>query len=244
MEYEQDRTGRVTSLANVLFRYGPEVRKRAVHHANIDGLLALGGTCRLLRSEVLPIAWSIADISVYTPDNGFMDDIQYIFGHCLSEQTCKLIRTLYINVGKSDWSVACVSETASFITKSLPSLGVLTIAISRRYTTGEDDVLDTGLMALTILPSAISIDIVAYVHAHLVAPRQLLNYAILGMSSGANLAEIMEWEDGASYSDTLRVELNRRLAQSARAVRKQNEEDQEDGSLLEDPVGMRSSMAD
>ncbi|KAI5248427.1 hypothetical protein E4T42_05674 [Aureobasidium subglaciale] len=168
MEYEQDRTGRFISLVDVLFRYGPEVRKRAVHHANIDGLLALGGTCRLLRSEVLPIAWSIADISVYTPDNGFKDDIQYIFGHCLSEQTCKLIRTLYIDVGKSDWSVACSSETASFITKSLPNLSVLTIAISRRYTTGEDDVLNTGLMALTIVPSTISIEIVAYVRAHLV----------------------------------------------------------------------------
>ncbi|KAI5198581.1 hypothetical protein E4T39_06673 [Aureobasidium subglaciale] len=243
MEYEQDRTVRITSLVDVLFRYGPDVRKRAVHHVNIDDLLAVASTCRLVRSEVLRIAWSNADISVYTPENGFKDDIQYIFGHCLSEETCKMILTLYIDVGKSDWSAACVSETARFITKRLPNLKVLTIAISHRYTTGGDEVLDTGLMALTSLPLTISIEIVAYVHAQVLAQRQLLNCAILGISSAATLAEIMEWEDAASYSDTLRVEMNSSLAQYARAVRRHNEECQEDGSLLEDTVGMRSSMA-
>lgn len=104
MQYDKNHQGRFISLVDVRYRYGPSVLKRAVHHANIDALLALASTCRKIRSEVLALGWGNADITIYAPDNGFKADVMHIFGRCLSEETCSLIRTLHVDVGKPDWS--------------------------------------------------------------------------------------------------------------------------------------------
>lgn len=162
MQHDKNHQGRFISLLDVRYRYGPGVLK--VHHADIDALLALASTCRKIRPELLALAWGNADITIYTPDNGFKADVMHIFDRCLSEETCSLIRTLQIDVGKPDWSCKYVNQMAHFVNKRLPNLETLTIAVARINTQGRDVEVDKGLQALNCLPFTILLEIVAYIH--------------------------------------------------------------------------------
>ncbi|THZ66006.1 hypothetical protein D6C85_08241 [Aureobasidium pullulans] len=239
MQYDKNHQGRFISLVDVRYRYGPSVLKRAVHHANIDALLALASTCRKIRSEVLALAWGNADITIYAPDNGFKADVMHMFGRCLSEETCSLIRTLHVDVGKPDWSCKYVNQMAHFINKRLPNLETLTIAVARTNTQGRDIEVDKGLQALNCLPFTILLEIMAYIHPEVVAMNPPPPMIVAG--SGHRVS--VTWEESQSWNDNMYYKLRSSARLFARALQTQNNERHADGSLLEDTIGMRSGMA-
>lgn len=75
MEFETDHQRRIDLLtedgtfSEGTTVYGTCIPDTAIHHANIDALLALASTCRQLRAEVLHHAWENADIRIFTIDD-------------------------------------------------------------------------------------------------------------------------------------------------------------------------------
>lgn len=63
---------------------------------DIDDLLFLASSCRLLRAELLALAWSNADARILSPE--LYDDLHYIFYDRLSSVICRFIRTLQLVV--------------------------------------------------------------------------------------------------------------------------------------------------
>ncbi|THY39291.1 hypothetical protein D6C99_08692 [Aureobasidium pullulans] len=234
MQYDKNHQGRFISLVDVRYRYGPSVLKRAVHHANIDALLALASTCRKICSEVLALGWGNADITIYAPDNGFKADVMHIFGRCLSEETCSLIRTLHVDVGKPDWSCKYVNQMAHFINKRLPNLETLTIAVARTNTQGRDIEVDKGLQALNCLPFTILLEIMAYIHPEVVAMNPPPPMIVAGSSHRVSVT----WEESQSWNDNMYYNLRRSTRLFARALQIQNNERHADGSLFEDTTDL------
>ncbi|KAG9991601.1 hypothetical protein KCU98_g69, partial [Aureobasidium melanogenum] len=246
MQYTKNYQARITSLIDVRYTYGPDVLKRAIHHADVDDLLALASTCHRIRTEVLPLAWSNADITIYTPNNHFKDDAFHIFGRCLSSDTCALIRNIHIDVGTDRWSASDVSKTSNFIMNRLTHLKDLHVSVARESTTVDPPELDYGLRALTCLPCRTVVEVDAYIHPSTVSQEPfnqvLLN--LFGDGTQITVYQRKDWEQAISLNDMYFFELSRRETQLARALRTQNEERHIDGSLLEDSLGLRSWMAD
>lgn len=245
MQFARNHQTRITSLVDVRYTYGPDVLKRAVHHADIDDLLALATTCHRIRTEVLPIAWSNADISIYTPEDRYKDDIFHIFDRCLSGGTCAMIRNIRIDVGTSYWSASDVSETANFIMKRLPCLQDLHVSVARENIKAAPPEFDHGLRALTCLPCKIMVEIVSYIHPSTISQEPFSPMIVILSGNGTRykLKCPEEWEQVISLNDMFFFESMRRDKQFARALRAQNEERHIDGSLLEDTLGSRSRMA-
>lgn len=245
MQFTRNRQTRITSLVDVRYTYGPDVLKRAVHHADIDDLLALASTCHRVRTEVLPIAWSNADISIYTPDDRYKDDIFHIFDRCLSSDTCAMIRNIHIDVGTCYWSASDVSETANFIMKSLPCLQDLHVSVAHESIEAALPEFDHGLRALTCLPCKIMVEVVSYIHPSTKSQEPFIPMIVnlFGDGTRQRLSCPEDWEQAISLNDMFFFESMRRENQFARALRTQNEERHIDGSLLEDTLGSRSWMA-
>ncbi|KAI5198506.1 hypothetical protein AUEXF2481DRAFT_44274 [Aureobasidium subglaciale EXF-2481] len=130
----------------------PEVEaRRVVHLENIDDLLNLAATCRLLHSDILAMAWSNADIHVGS--DTLFKDLTCIFRDRLSTECCAFIHTLRLDIGERQWSLSAVNKTASLITSCLPQLQSLFLMIDCRC----DLRGPSGLMALAGLPSQITV---------------------------------------------------------------------------------------
>ncbi|KAG9527637.1 hypothetical protein KCU93_g5009, partial [Aureobasidium melanogenum] len=243
MDYERNHQDRITSLIDVRYTYGPDVLNGAIHHANIDDLLALASTCRRMRTEVLPIAWSNADITFYTPDNHFKDDIFHIFSHVLSSSTCTMIRNLHIDIGTRYWSASDVSETAYFIMKHLPNLKDLHVSVASENIEVDLPEFYYGLCALTALPYQIMVEVTTYMHPSAAKLFDQTDVQLIDSDDHVTISNVEHWERVMNLKDMFHFECARQVTQFARALRAQNEERHLDGSLLEDTLGLRSGMA-
>jgi hypothetical protein len=101
-----------------------------IHHADIDDLLFLAATCRLLRSELLALAWSNADISVDSPT--LITDLHCIFSNRLSSDICTFVRTLQVKIEEWAWSAEEIRNIAGFIRRCLPQLEQLILNVPVR----------------------------------------------------------------------------------------------------------------
>jgi hypothetical protein len=101
-----------------------------IHHADIDDLLSLATTCRLLRSELLALAWSNADISVSSPT--LTTDLHWIFHDRLSTNACNFVRTLQVKIEECSWSREEMGNIAGLIRRRLPQLEQLIVNIPNR----------------------------------------------------------------------------------------------------------------
>ncbi|OBW64513.1 MAG: Adenine nucleotide alpha hydrolases-like protein [Aureobasidium pullulans] len=168
MDFETDHQGRIDLLiedgtfSKGTTVYGTCIPNTAIHHANIDALLALASTCRQLRAEVLHHAWENADIRIFTIDDTYLEAMVHIFEMHLSTEVCELIRTLFIEVSDDCWMPCEVSEIAQFIMRRLPNLKQLTVAVARRDTEDWELDFEIGLKALSILPFSIDVEVEAY----------------------------------------------------------------------------------
>jgi hypothetical protein len=95
-----------------------------INYAEIDDLLSLATTCRLLRSELLTLAWSNADISVSSPT--LTTDLHCIFYNRLSSNACTFVRTLQVGIEEWAWSPQEIKNIAGLIRRRLPQLEQLT----------------------------------------------------------------------------------------------------------------------
>ncbi|KAI5237843.1 hypothetical protein E4T43_07827 [Aureobasidium subglaciale] len=141
----------------------PEVEARSVVHLeDIDDLLNLAATCRILRSDILAMAWSSADIYVWS--DTLIKDLTCIFGHRLSTECCAFIHTLRLDIGERKWSLSAVNKTASLITSCLPQLQSLFLMIDYRSDFRRANE-PSSLMALAGLPPQITV-IFRYYSSH------------------------------------------------------------------------------
>lgn len=184
MKYEMNHQRRITSLVNGHNRYGPDVQKRVICHADIDALLSLANTCRQIRAEVLYIAWSNGKITIYAPDDRFKDDVFHIFGHCLSVEVCRMIRHLNIDIGKVNWSASYAHQTAHFIIKRLPNLEKLNICVARDDTEDPEPDIGDGLRAITCLPLRIFVQIKVYIHPSIANQQPLPRLVVHSLRDG------------------------------------------------------------
>lgn len=251
MVFETDHQGRIDLLTeDGTFSagttvYGTCIPDTAIHHANIDALLALASTCRQLRAEVLHHAWENADIRIFTIDDTYFEAMVHIFEMHLSAEVCELTRTLFIEVSDDCWMPCEVSEIAQFIMRRLPTLKHLTVAVARRDTEDWDLDFEIGLKALSILPFCIGVEIEAYIHADIIHCGSLrpliIHSAYKDFTKLAPDAEY--WERATGWHNTFLLSSWRKWKQYQIAMRTQNEERQIDASLLEDALGIRSEMA-
>lgn len=126
-----------------------------IHLADIDDLLSLAGTCRLIRSEILALAWSNADLSITSP--ALLPDLHYIFLHRLSSNTSIFIRSLQIKIEPQAWSSKEMRTIVGLVHTRLPQLEELVLNVPirgvTRVGTGEDYITRRdAFMALRGLP--------------------------------------------------------------------------------------------
>lgn len=128
-----------------------------IHLADVDDLLCLASTCRLIRSEVLALAWSNADISITSP--ALLSDLHYIFLHRLSSNICTFVRTLQIKIENLAWPSEDMSRIVGLIHRRLPQLEelVLNIPIRLRSRRTKRNAQNDALMALRGLPREVTV---------------------------------------------------------------------------------------
>lgn len=130
-----------------------------IHLADIDDLLCLASTCRLLRSEVLALAWSNADISITSP--ALLLDLHYIFLHRLSSDTCTCIRTLQIKIEEYAWSSRDMKQIVGLVHTRQPQLEELVLNLPIRFSSHPNKTTirprHDALMALQSLPRDVTV---------------------------------------------------------------------------------------
>jgi hypothetical protein len=109
--------------------YWDDIRYEAlpsIHLTDIDTVLHLAATCRLLRPEVLALTWSNADISVSS--SNLFKALYSIFYNVLLSDACSCIRTLQLE-NHSSAPVREISKIIKLIRRRLPQLDQLVIYI-------------------------------------------------------------------------------------------------------------------
>jgi hypothetical protein len=205
-----------------------------IHLADIGDLLFLAATCRLLRSELLALAWSNADMAVRSPT--LYMDLHYIFYDRLPHQICTFIQTLQIDADKDAWSPQQMFATSGLILRRLPHLKKLVIYIPRRvsgtHKKGHGRMLT--LATLRILPLRITVKI-----SHHIAKedyKEFMRYRALTDFHNRR----REWNKSAdSWLLLLRARVNwLRQKRSGQQMRRKQEDQVAD--VLEATVELRS----
>ncbi|KAG9685698.1 hypothetical protein KCU95_g12163, partial [Aureobasidium melanogenum] len=112
----------------------PKTMERLVHLADIGDLLNLAATCHRLRSEILGLAWSNADIHIRSTNDKSETLIGYatnIFTNRLSPGCCNLIRTLHIDVPERTWKPDQMRALSTLVRDRLPEFKTLKVSIRR-----------------------------------------------------------------------------------------------------------------
>ncbi|KAG9857804.1 hypothetical protein KCU98_g377, partial [Aureobasidium melanogenum] len=127
-----------------------------IHFADIDDLLFLASTCRLLRSELLALAWSNADVHIQSPEN--YNELHHVFYQRLTSESCKFIRTLQINLDHDQWWPSESIKVVELIRVRLPQLEQL--IVNGDFKSGSDGKpFAPGVAALRTLPSHIAVEL-------------------------------------------------------------------------------------
>ncbi|THX51831.1 hypothetical protein D6D06_07127 [Aureobasidium pullulans] len=198
--------------------------KRAVHLANIEDLLALAGACRLLRSEILSLAWSNADIY----------ELTCIFDNRLSAECCNFIRTLRVEIKDTQWPPSEMKKMGQLITRRLPQLQTLFVAIRTDNSRSSSDPPQKGLLALASVPLNVTIKILTYIPGDI--DLMMRNN---GQFSDQQLRDHRKKQDGKYEANLL---VTRSKGQQRRVMQEHVKQQDVVGDLLEDTVEMRSLM--
>ncbi|TIA53883.1 hypothetical protein D6C77_07956 [Aureobasidium pullulans] len=206
--------------------------KRAIHLANIEDLLALTGACRLLRSEILSLAWSNADIFVKA--SPIYKELTCIFDNRLSAECCNFIRTLRIEIKDTQWPPSEMKKMGQLITRRLPQLQTLFVVIRSDGFRTSSDPPQKGLLALASVPLNVTIKILTYIPGDI--DLMMRNN---GQFSDQQLRDHRKKQDGKYEANLLVI---RSKGQQRRVMQEQIKQQDVVGDLLEDTVEMRSLM--
>jgi hypothetical protein len=206
--------------------------KRAIHLANIEDLLALAGACRLLRSEILSLAWSNADI--YVKASPIYKELTCIFDNRLSAECCNFIRTLRIEIKDTQWPPSEMRKMGQLITRRLPQLQTMFVVIRSDGFRTSSDPPQKGLLALASVPLSVTIKILTYIPGDI--DLMMRNN---GAFSDQQLRDHRKKQDGKYEANLLAT---RSKGQQRRVMQEYVKQQDVVGDLLEDTVEMRSLM--
>ncbi|KAH0155143.1 hypothetical protein KCU67_g8836, partial [Aureobasidium melanogenum] len=130
-----------------------------IHLADIDDLLFLAATCHLLRSELLALAWSNADVRVASPET--YNELHCIFYDRLTIESCNFIRTLQLNVDGRKFLSPVTRKIVGLVRNRLVQLQQLTVCLFETYGAFEP-YLSPGVAALRSLPLHITVHLRYY----------------------------------------------------------------------------------
>jgi hypothetical protein len=206
--------------------YARDIRraKYNIHHADLDDILPLASTCRLVRSDLLAFAWSRAEIQIMSPEP--LNELRCIFYDRLTSESCNFIRTLEIDVHERDWLSSETRKIVGLIRRRLPVLEKLTVNVFIQFVS-RNVAFAPGLAAFRILP----------LHVALEFNNKVFPYHILHSDRFRGPGS------GAATMQSLRTELSligskRREEQAKRGL------GDEVGGILEATVDMRSLKVD
>lgn len=138
------------------------VARYNIHLADIDDLLFLASTCRRVRSELLPLAWSNADVCIKSPV--MYTELRCVFYNKMTSEACDFVRTLYLNVDQDTWVPAESNKIVKLIINRLPRLEQLTVDILMIYDL-YDHSLGCSVEALKNLPLRIAVELRHHDHS-------------------------------------------------------------------------------
>lgn len=127
-----------------------------IHLADIDDLLFLASTCRLIRSELLALAWSNADVHIKSPGN--YNELHYVFYDRLTSQSCNHIRTLHFNIDYCQWSPSETIKIIELICTRLPQFEQLIVNGFFSFGHGGEP-FAPGVAVLKTLPPHIAVEL-------------------------------------------------------------------------------------
>jgi hypothetical protein len=138
--------------------WGCDIRraKYNIHHADLDDLLPLASTCRLVRSDLLALTWSRAEIHITSPE--LYDELRCIFYDRLTSESCNFIRTLAIDVHENDWLPSETRKIVGLIRRRLPRLEQLTVNVFIQFIHRPQVAFAPGLAAFRILPPSVTLE--------------------------------------------------------------------------------------
>jgi hypothetical protein len=150
------RDGKIEFLdARIIYARDIRRAKYKIHHADLDDLVPLASTCRLVRSDLLAFAWSRAEIHITSPE--LHTELHCIFFDRLTSESCNFIRTLEIDVHDRDWLPSEMRKIIGLIRRRIPQLEKLSVNIHLTLT--HDRVpFASGLAAFRILPPSVALD--------------------------------------------------------------------------------------
>jgi hypothetical protein len=119
-------TGQIRFLdARIIYARDIYGAKYRIHHADLDDLLRLASTCRLVRSDLLALIWSRADIQVASPE--LYTELHCIFYDRLTSESRNFIRTLEIDIHDADLVPSETRKIVGLIRRRLPNIERLTV---------------------------------------------------------------------------------------------------------------------
>jgi hypothetical protein len=142
--------------ARIIYARDIKRAKYNIHHADLDDLLPLASTCRLIRSDLLALAWYRAEIHVASPE--LYNELRCVFYDRLTTEACNFIRTLEIDVHEKDWLPSETRKIAGLIRSRLPHLEKLTVNIILPLIRHKRVPFTPGLAAFRILPASGAVD--------------------------------------------------------------------------------------
>ncbi|THY23081.1 hypothetical protein D6D00_06445 [Aureobasidium pullulans] len=210
-----------------------------IHHSNLDDLISISATCRLIRSESLALIWSNADIHVKSPE--LSHELTWFFCNRLSWEACDFITTLHIHINQKTRSVSPspshteITKSAGFLIRQLPQLKLLVVEVCISYLPNKDLPIPE-LLALRILPMRVTVKLHHY-----------FSDWFLNRSLSANRLQQVDnvreesniWAEKALLAAREDVDLVRRKRRGEREERAKRDEV---GKFLEDTLEMRSNV--
>lgn len=211
-----------------------DIRRPRYSIHDIDELLFLASTCRLLRSELLALAWSNADVRIQSQE--LYNDLRYILCHRWSRGCCGFIRTLQLGLDANTCKSSGTRKIAELIRHRLPQLEALTIYINMDFDPRIED-LTPSVRVLGILPVRVVVEFKRLLtlmsqYQHPSRRRtpawSVSNYDRAYITVGTAV-RVLQTKHGLKAQKRKEEQAKRRL------------EDQV-GDILEDTIGMRSLM--
>ncbi|KAH0291107.1 hypothetical protein M436DRAFT_56437 [Aureobasidium namibiae CBS 147.97] len=132
-----------------------DIRRPRYSIHDIDELLFLASTCRLLRAELLDLAWSNADLRIQSQE--LYNDLRNIFYERLSSKTCGFIRTLQLGLDTKTCNSTETKKIAVLIRRRLPQLKELTVYINLDFEPRVEDLMPS-VRIFGILPRHVAVE--------------------------------------------------------------------------------------
>ncbi|TIA06441.1 hypothetical protein D6C80_10327 [Aureobasidium pullulans] len=206
-----------------------------IHHSNLDDLLSISATCRLIRSESLALIWSNADIHVKSPE--LSHELTWIFCNRLSWEACNFITTLHIHINQRSRSPSHteIMKSARSLIRQLLQLKLLVVEMRISYLPKKDLPIPE-LLALRILPMRVIVKVHHYFSdwSFKRFPNANRVQHVKNVREESNM-----WAEKALLAAREDVDLIRR---KRRREREEKAKRDEVGEFLEDTLEMRSNV--